>query len=171
MLWSTVNAPVWYCRYIFLKVDVLQYINISEIKEKKKRAWGAERGGGGFNEQVFLYSFLCIVLALFTARPRVENVRNAPQHPPSLGYRFACHLPAVLTLVESGVCSMLLRSKYLQRDTSPKKVSIYAIVSLKYNIWQLFLDKCYIIMDILLPEAKKFRKGSENFYFCRSIAL
>ncbi len=29
----------------------------------------------------------------------------------------------------------------------------------------VILDKCYIIMDMLLPDEKKLRKGSENFYF------
>jgi hypothetical protein len=44
-----------------------------------------------------------------------------------------------------------------------KKVSVYAIVSLLYKIWQLYLDKSYIITEMLLPDAKKFRKGSIFF--------
>jgi hypothetical protein len=36
-------------------------------------------------------------------------------------------------------------------------------------MWQLFLYYCYIIMAMLLPDAKKFRKCSKKFHFCRSI--
>jgi hypothetical protein len=44
-----------------------------------------------------------------------------------------------------------------------KKVSVYAKVSFLYNIWQLYLDKSYITTEMLLPDEKKFIKGSIFF--------
>jgi hypothetical protein len=51
------------------------------------------------------------------------------------------------------------------------KVNLYAIVPLWYDFRQLYLDKFHIIMEMLLPDAKKLRKDSENFNFVKYHAV
>jgi hypothetical protein len=46
-----------------------------------------------------------------------------------------------------------------------KEGTVYAIVSLWYNVRWLYLDKPYKIMEILLTDAKKVRKGFKNVNF------
>jgi hypothetical protein len=41
--------------------------------------------------------------------------------------------------------------------------------SLWYNILQLYVDKLYIIIELLLPDAKKLRKGLKKFHFYRPV--
>jgi hypothetical protein len=46
-----------------------------------------------------------------------------------------------------------------------KKQIVYPAVSSEHNILQLYPDKSYIIMEMVLPDAKKLRKGSTFFFF------
>ncbi len=63
----------------------------------------------------------------------------------------------------------ILQSKYLQRDTSTKR-SLHAFFFMVQHL-TLDLDKLYIIMEMLQPDAKKLTTFSRNFYFCVSITL
>ncbi len=62
---------------------------------------------------------------------------------------------------------ILLRFTYLQHGISTKKEVF--MPSLWYNILHLYVDKLYIIMELLLPGTNKLRKGFKHIHFYRPV--
>ncbi len=69
-----------------------------------------------------------------------------------------------------GVCSKLLRLNTYSVMIFIQKGSVHALSFYMVQL-TIILDQSFIIMEMLLRDAKKSRNGSENFHFCRRIAL